>query len=100
MSLTQKVNTVWNSNGCYIDTTDRMLRGYATSSSTMTTEKCLGTCLERGFKYAATQNGVQCFCGNEVVGSGSLGSPTSVGECSTKCPGTLLVSGAVGPSVF
>jgi hypothetical protein len=88
MSLSQKATTVRNSNGCY-----------ATSSSSTSIEKCLGTCLTVNSSMLQ-RNGVQCFCGNEVAKSGSLGSQPSVGECSTKCPGTLSLSGAVGPSVF
>lgn len=88
MSLSEKTTATYRAAGCYIDSADRMLRGYLTSSSSgMTTESCVGTCLERGFKFAATQNGVQCFCGNDIVQTGSTGTQTDAGQCSAKCSG-------------
>jgi hypothetical protein len=81
MGLSQKTNTIWNGNGCYIDTAGCILQGYTASGSSNSAEKC---CLKRGFEHAATQIGMQCFCGNEVVKSGLLGLQTSVAPSVTR----------------
>ncbi|XP_053394990.1 kremen protein 1-like isoform X2 [Mercenaria mercenaria] len=50
--------------GCYEDRSDRILYGRSMHSSSLTTETCLTFCFESGFKFASTQYGSHCFCGN------------------------------------
>jgi len=55
--------------GCYADrganagTSGRDLHGVFAQLGDMTVEKCVTSCASKGFKYAGTQYGSQCFCG-------------------------------------
>lgn len=90
LNVYQKTTATFSALGCYVDGSSRMLRGYSTSSASMTTDKCLGICLERGFKLAATQDGRECYCDNQIYKTGSTGSSTAPGECSNKCTGESM----------
>lgn len=88
VGTSQKTTVTFTALGCYVDGSDRMLRAYTTAlSSSMTTEKCLGICLERGYKLAATQDGRECYCDNQIYKSGSVGNSVSDSSCSSKCSG-------------
>ena len=68
--------------GCFADQTDvRDLGGYTFNNGAMTTSSCISTCNERGFKYASTQFGSHCFCGNSY---GRYGASTN---CNMPCSG-------------
>ncbi len=73
--------------GCFRDTGDsggtpgRDLNGLMMSVTDMTVEQCVSACASRGFTYAATQDGNQCFCGDAY---GRLG-PSNA--CSSACAG-------------
>ncbi|HQL89204.1 MAG TPA: WSC domain-containing protein [Syntrophales bacterium] len=68
--------------GCFKDTSTRDLSGYTTgNASGMTTQMCVNVCREKGFAYAATQYGQQCFCGN------SYGKYGPANNCNMKCAG-------------
>ena len=52
--------------GCYKDAKDRALgEDPIETSNSMTTRSCIATCANKGYEYAATQYGSQCFCGND-----------------------------------
>ncbi|KAF5334900.1 hypothetical protein D9611_010018 [Ephemerocybe angulata] len=87
LNLSVKAPTVFTAQGCFADGGDRMLRGYSTSRSGMTNEMCVGICVERGFGMAATQNGGECFCGNEIWKTGGVGVGVASSECGMKCSG-------------
>jgi hypothetical protein len=62
----------------------------------MTPALCNRTCADRGYSFAGTQAGYQCFCGNRY---GSFGSATN---CTTACTGdaTRKCGGSWANSVF
>lgn len=59
----------------------RDIGGFAIQSDRMTTELCISTCRERGFDYAGTQYGSQCFCGN------NYGVYGKADNCTMQCSG-------------
>lgn len=69
--------------GCYRDYQGgvRVLNGYTFVSGSMTTQKCLSTCGDKGYTYAATQYSSHCFCGNTYDSQGSAN------NCNMKCSG-------------
>jgi len=73
--------------GCFKDQGDsfgtkgRDLDGLLIVSETMTNAKCADLCRAGGYRYAGTQVGKQCFCGNAYGRSGP--SPS----CNFKCAG-------------
>ena len=46
-------------------------------------EVCIAECKRRGYQYAGTEHGYECFCGNDKPNP-SLERP---GECNDICPG-------------
>lgn len=69
--------------GCFRDTDDRDLSGYAFHFTDNTPGKCIGQCKARGFLYAGLQNVFSCYCGLEYGKHGKL----NVGVCTQRCPG-------------
>lgn len=67
--------------GCFADRGDRDVGPEYFSHEKMTTELCLSYCGTRGFKYAATQFGGYCFCGN------AFGRFGEANNCDVKCSG-------------
>ena len=55
--------------GCFQDSMARDLPYEAYDSPVNTNETCVRTCAVHGFRYAATQAGSQCFCGNAYENS-------------------------------
>lgn len=67
--------------GCYIDSSNRVLNGVSRVGDTsMTTEKCSTIC--KGYKYFGTELGQECFCGNSLGGTRTAGN-----QCNTLCKG-------------
>ena len=86
--------------GCFRDRGDafgptgRDLDGAMQNDSSLTTHQCIAVCRTRGFRYAGTQYGTNCFCGNKY---GSFGP----GTCDYKCAGNAReTSGDIGPTAF
>jgi hypothetical protein len=53
----------WEYLGCGTDSvSDRAFTGSWTYSANMTVENCIDYCIDRGFPYAAPENGNECFC--------------------------------------
>ena len=76
----------WSYYGCVEESWDeRLLEGFAFSSSALTPLQCLTECQRRGYTLAGTEYGDECYCGNEFVGSG--GNKTSDAECDMPCQG-------------
>ncbi len=74
--------------GCFKDqgtigsTNGRDLNGFLLADRTgMTQALCNRTCGDRGYRFAGTQSGYQCFCGNRY---GTFGSASN---CTTPCTG-------------
>ncbi|KAJ7721547.1 glycoside hydrolase superfamily [Mycena maculata] len=73
------------SNACAVDTSARVLQGYSVTTSSLTPALCQSTCASQGFTMAGVEYGLQCYCGNSLVG----GNPTSASasDCNTPCAG-------------
>ena len=67
--------------GCYKDATERDLSGDFFTQPGLTTQICMDACRQKGYGYAATQYGTQCFCGD---GFGKYGKST---DCNMPCGG-------------
>ena len=82
--------------GCFADSASHDLPSLAYDSAYDTTEDCISDCAYHGFKYAATQGGSECFCGNAYGGQGP-----SAG-CTVKCSGdtTETCGGSYANSVY
>ncbi|EKM74831.1 hypothetical protein AGABI1DRAFT_95324 [Agaricus bisporus var. burnettii JB137-S8] len=80
----------WSSLGCYTDNvaSGRTLNAAATASGdSMTTESCINFCDSRGYMYAGTEYGAECYCDNYIKNDGS---PTADAECNMRCTGNTL----------
>lgn len=67
--------------GCFKDTSDFDLNGYLERSRSNTPQRCVGSCLEKGFRFAGIQYSESCLCGNSY---GKYGTATN---CNMKCTG-------------
>jgi hypothetical protein len=73
--------------GCYNEGTSRTLSGYSYTSNSLTNKECIVSCGNLGFKYAGSEYGSQCYCGNTIdtsTGGGILQAKT---DCSMPCAG-------------
>ncbi|CAA7261980.1 unnamed protein product [Cyclocybe aegerita] len=77
----------WTSAGCYIDASTRMLRGYATSQTGLTTETCINICSTAGFTMAATEYGRECYCGSQLLKEDGGGVSIAASQCNMPCEG-------------
>lgn len=70
--------------GCFKDVSDRVMKGEIRPNlDAMSNEKCVSHCKSAGFELAGTENGGQCYCGNELVGSEHLDDS----KCNMACEG-------------
>lgn len=75
--------------GCFKDqgdpqgTTGRDLSGSISSNAAMTNAMCRSQCGAQGFKFAGTQAGTYCFCGNDYGKNGASN------DCGTSCSGNV-----------
>ncbi|EKM75389.1 hypothetical protein AGABI1DRAFT_79978 [Agaricus bisporus var. burnettii JB137-S8] len=76
----------WESLGCYIDSTDRLLKGFFTIKPGMTAATCVAECSDHGFIYAATEYGIECHCGNNIESHDS-GVSVDGSQCNMACDG-------------
>jgi len=67
--------------GCFKDTSDFDLNGHLERSATNTPQRCIETCRQKGFAYAAVQYGQSCLCGD------SYGKYGKADNCNYKCTG-------------
>ncbi|GAD96236.1 WSC domain protein [Paecilomyces variotii No. 5] len=73
---------VWQSIGCYSDTTLKRTLSMSYNVAGLTVEKCQSTCQDHGYIYAGLEFGSQCFCGNSIDNGATLTS-----GCGTVCSG-------------
>ncbi|KAK8854700.1 hypothetical protein IAR55_003439 [Kwoniella newhampshirensis] len=79
--------------GCYSDSgSDRTLTGTEMESYSLTTASCASYCSSKGFAYAGTSYGKQCFCGNSVPAARKQATESGcsyacTGDSSAKCGG-------------
>ncbi|WWD19155.1 hypothetical protein CI109_103613 [Kwoniella shandongensis] len=71
--------------GCYSDSgSDRTLTGGSMESYSLTPATCSSYCSSKGFAYAGTSYGKQCWCGNSVPAARKQ---STVASCSYACTG-------------
>ena len=83
--------------GCFKDDRwNRDLAGHTEEHPGMTGQACTDVCRKKGFKYAATQYGKHCFCGNAY---GKFG---AAANCDMKCAGNPaeICGGSSANSVY
>ncbi|KAL7273681.1 hypothetical protein RUND412_003453 [Rhizina undulata] len=92
MAITVPTNTPggtpgWISRGCWIDPVNpRVLETVGYWGQEITTSGCIKYCDSKGFKFAGTENGGQCFCSDSLNG----GSAAISTQCGTKCKGDAV----------
>jgi WSC domain len=69
--------------GCFADSIMRDLPFAGYTSVANTGDACIAVCALNRYRYAATQSGQECFCGNAYGGQGPGG------NCATPCPGNM-----------
>jgi hypothetical protein len=69
--------------GCYQNHSVRDLQGASFIAMDLTNDSCQAFCAEKGFKYAGTEFGSQCYCGNSYGKYGGLDDT----KCSSNCSG-------------
>ncbi|KAF9495858.1 hypothetical protein BDN71DRAFT_1390602 [Pleurotus eryngii] len=71
--------------GCFVDSSNaRILNGGSTTSSTLSVNSCISSCSARGFVYAGTEYGKECWCGSDLA-SGATRAAES--DCKMTCSG-------------
>ncbi|CEH12913.1 beta-1,6-N-acetylglucosaminyltransferase, contains WSC domain [Ceraceosorus bombacis] len=82
--VTARNGQKYNFIGCYKDRADpnRALDGAALFSNARTIQGCITTMADRGFKYAALENGNECRGGNTLLYSSTVGA-----TCDKPCSG-------------
>lgn len=82
--------------GCAADRDARDMGAYTFNDGRMTTEMCIQSCAQRGLKFAATQFGRHCFCGN------TYGRYGPAANCDMKCAGnpSQVCGGSWANSVY
>ena len=91
--------STWTSDGCYVDQVNpRTLATVGWFGKPITNSECSKGCSKMGFSIAGTENGGQCFCGNELVGSKKVESS----ECNSSCNGdsSQMCGGSARLSVY
>ncbi|WVQ71228.1 hypothetical protein IAR50_000753 [Cryptococcus sp. DSM 104548] len=76
----------WSVFGCVAESTDeRLLQGFAFSSSSLTPLLCVTECTKLGYTMAGTEYGDECYCADAYSGNG--GGLASDSTCSMGCGG-------------
>ncbi|WVQ62263.1 uncharacterized protein L199_000402 [Kwoniella botswanensis] len=76
----------WSYFGCVSESwEERLLQGFAFSSSSLTPLLCVTQCTKLGYTFAATEFGDECYCGDEFVGTG--GGRADDTTCNVPCEG-------------
>ncbi|KAL8733872.1 MAG: hypothetical protein Q9166_001860 [cf. Caloplaca sp. 2 TL-2023] len=90
---------VWKAAGCFLDALNPRSLGKQPEwwGQQISTSNCVEHCDSIHAKYAGTENGGQCFCGNELVNSAS-----HPGKCTSKCTGddSEICGGAAHLSIY
>ncbi|ODO07533.1 glucan endo-1,3-alpha-glucosidase agn1 [Cryptococcus wingfieldii CBS 7118] len=76
----------WSVFGCVAESTDeRLLQGFAFSSSSLTPLLCVNECTKLGYTMAGTEFGDECYCANSYSGNG--GGLADDSTCGMGCGG-------------
>ncbi|CAO1597851.1 hypothetical protein XANCAGTX0491_001643 [Xanthoria calcicola] len=75
---------MWKAAGCFLDALNPRSLGSRPQwwGQKISSSNCVERCDSIRAKYAGTENGGQCFCGNELLNSAS-----HPGKCTSKCDG-------------
>lgn len=77
----------WASLGCMTDAqSTRSLSQYSFTSSSMTQELCMSTCLSKGYTLAGAEYTNECYCGNSYTTGATTAAST---DCAMICNGEL-----------
>ncbi|RSH78984.1 uncharacterized protein EHS24_001910 [Apiotrichum porosum] len=77
----------WTYEGCVTESSgQRLLQGFAFSSSSNSPTLCLTECAKRGYTIAGTEYGDECYCATDLEGSGGV--TVSDSYCSSSCAGS------------
>ncbi|KAK6068607.1 WSC domain-containing protein [Seiridium cupressi] len=91
----------WTYVGCYIDNLDgrALSLDSFSNATTMTDQGCILFCMDRGYPFAGTEYGAECYCGEKVDEAATKATDS---ECSVACAGdaTLACGGGNRLSVF
>jgi glucan endo-1,3-alpha-glucosidase len=87
-SAADEIKKEWKSLGCYVDSGDRLLKGYFLTQPGMTVAMCTSACSDQGYTFAAIEYGVECYCGNNLEPNGS-GVNVDESQCNVACGGIL-----------
>ena len=84
----------WKDLGCQADSsTKRILTGYTTNNyATNSAQSCINLCASKGYTYAGTEYGWQCYCGNTANLNPSSGCDTNCPDKSGKCGGAYRMN--------
>ncbi|KAI1839981.1 hypothetical protein JX265_013597 [Neoarthrinium moseri] len=86
----------WQKVGCYSDSTTARTLSVSYNIAGVTNDNCKATCEANGYKYAATEYGTQCFCGNSIQnGASAVGAGCNIacaGDSTTYCGGSNAMS--------
>ncbi|KAL8884101.1 MAG: hypothetical protein Q9192_006927 [Flavoplaca navasiana] len=90
---------VWKAAGCFLDALNPRSLGNRPEwwGQKISSSNCVEHCASIRAKYAGTENGGQCFCGNEL-----LNSANHPGKCTSKCvgDGSEICGGAGHLSIY
>lgn len=94
-----KIPSGWSYSGCYTDNLNPRSLGTQPEwwGQQITSSNCIDHCKSNGYSIAGTENGGQCFCGNELKQS----QPAS-GKCTSPCVGNQaeICGGPAALSIF
>ena len=83
-TTTSTSTPTWSSLGCYRDSSSRVLTSYSTTSSSNTPTSCQSLCTSKGYSFAGTEYGQECYCGSTLSnGAASIAS----NNCNSPCAG-------------
>src|ERR1700722_15586267 len=80
--------------GCFRDSSNRVLSGYSTYSPSLTTETCIQICRNHDFAYAGVEYSTDCFCGNTLPATlidETFCNATCAGVATERCGGTWAI---------
>ena len=77
LSLPNDLPAGWSYTGCYTDSVGaRTLPGATFNGNTMTDESCVSFCLNKGYPYAGTEYGGECYCGTTIASTATTAPST------------------------
>lgn len=90
----------WAYEGCYVDSSTRLLPGASYTAADMTPAKCGSLCSSGGWTRFGIENANECWCSNAALNAAALASDPST--CDMPCAGdaTVLCGGGWRLTVY